>query len=93
MFALPEWQFRQKLHRRHQRFEEFDAAIKTILRSDPRFESVFLGEYTGGGRGALLGFVASTNDLEALREIYSRTLTNHSAAVGFTVKVDEKLLH
>ena len=91
LYALPEFQFRQRSHLRHQNFVAFDDAIRPVLRSDPKFKSVFLGEYTGGGRGALGGFVVSTNDLENLREIFNQTLTNHPAAVGFQVKVDEKL--
>jgi len=89
MYYFSEHQYRQKKQLLHQRFIEFDSAIRPVLRSDQRFEKVYLGEYTGGGRGALGGFVDSTNDLENLRQIYVNTLSNHSAAVGFYVKVSE----
>ena len=89
MFWLPEYQSRQRNFLRHQRFNEFASAIRPILKSDKKFENVFFGQYTGGGRGALDGFVASTNDLEYLRQIYANTLSNHPAGVGFYVKVSE----
>jgi hypothetical protein len=89
MYWLPEYQYRQKNVLRHERFNQFSSAIKPILKADKKFENVFLGEYTGGGHGALDGFVVSTNDLEQLHEIYSNTLSSHPAVVGFHVKVVE----
>src|SRR4051794_14994329 len=72
-----------KARQRHERYGQFVEAIRPLVNSDPRFQNIGFPEYTGGGRGALIGLVGSTNDLEALRKIYFETLSDHPAMVGF----------
>jgi hypothetical protein len=93
IWILPIYQLRHDWNVRHQRLLDFQAAIRQILQSNPKFEYVYCGQYTGGKSGCVGGFVDSTNDLEKIREIYSMTLSNHSARVDFLVKIDEHIFN
>jgi hypothetical protein len=91
------WPFEQAIESRHKTkkrqaaFDQFHAALMPIFRADERFDYVFCQRFTGGERGALLGEVFSTNDLESVRQIFLATKSNHPASVSFNVEL--KILH
>ncbi|HEY5042184.1 MAG TPA: hypothetical protein VIK53_09290 [Verrucomicrobiae bacterium] len=76
---------------KQKQFDEFRATILPMLNADKRFSFVGCGEFTGYPHGALIGAVASSNDLSALRKIYLKILTNHPAPVVFKVNVEEQI--
>ena len=93
MWVLPVYQYRHEWQVRHQQLLDFQSAIKPVLQSDPKFQFVYCGQYTGGRRGCLGGFVDSTNDLERMQVIYSMMISNHPARVEFRVKIDKHILN
>jgi len=93
LWILPTRQNPNDWHLQHQQFLDFQSAVRPIIQSDPKFENVYCGLYTGGRRGCLGGFVDSTNDLERIRQIYSMMLSNHPARVEFSVKIEEHIFN